>query len=870
MKKNITSSPQSATSGRKKTTSRFVILADRLADRIITIGGILVIFVVLGIMVFLVKETYPLFVGGIETDTHNYSVPRPDSEILTMGLDDNKTMACILLKNGLARIFHAKTGVPLTPPILSFKNKISSFGGSIDQNHIAFGFADGTVRTAQVEFESQVVALENLPQNLKKLDKRDSTDGLSVFSQIPGNQYRKVTFKITTQDPVKVSPSDNAIIALDYRVGGETEKKIQVFAAVDKDQNIILSKIKSRVNLLTGKRRVTVKTISLPKLPDNLQVHSVLLTEKADMVLVADKDGTVYRFNAHNFKSPFLAETTRLLSSDNQLTIIGFLAGEQSLVVGGTDSSLNIYFLTHNNTGKTLDGKSLVKARSYNIGRSPATEFTPVQRGKSFAFARKNGEASVIHATSEKTLLDFSIGENIKSAGIALTPRVDGLLTICDNGNVILKEFLAPHPEITFSTLFKKVWYEGYPEPTYTWQSSAGSDDYEPKLSLIPLIFGSVKAAFYSLLFAVPIAILGAIYTSEFLGVKTKNIIKPTMELMASIPSVVLGFIAALILAPLVETWIAAVLVTFVVVPVFLVIGSLLWQLLPQHIALQLDGTPKIMLIALTVVAALFAAENFGRLFEQLFFSGNFKAWVNHDIGDGRGLLFLMAMPLSMTFTSLFMFGYLRNFLARLTSGFTQVQAAIFDIVKLLFIAVIAAFISFGIAWIADILGLDARNGILGAYVQRNTLIVGFAMGFAVIPIIYTIAEDALTAVPNHLRAASLGCGATPWQTAIWIVMPTAASGIFSAIMIGMGRAVGETMIVVMAAGNTPLLDWNIFNGLRALSATIAVELPEAVKEGTLYRVLFLAGLVLFAITFVINTIAELVRLKYRKQTAML
>ncbi|MCK5232662.1 MAG: phosphate ABC transporter permease subunit PstC, partial [Desulfobulbaceae bacterium] len=111
---------------------------------------------------------------------------------------------------------------------------------------------------------------------------------------------------------------------------------------------------------------------------------------------------------------------------------------------------------------------------------------------------------------------------------------------------------------------------------------------------------------------------------------------------------------------------------------------------------------------------------------------------------------------------------------------------------------------------------------------------------------------------------------ATPWQTAIWIVMPTAASGIFSAIMIGMGRAVGETMIVVMAAGNTPLLDWNIFNGLRALSATIAVELPEAVKEGTLYRVLFLAGLVLFAITFVINTIAELVRLKYRKQTAML
>jgi len=147
---------------------------------------------------------------------------------------------------------------------------------------------------------------------------------------------------------------------------------------------------------------------------------------------------------------------------------------------------------------------------------------------------------------------------------------------------------------------------------------------------------------------------------------------------------------------------------------------------------------------------------------------------------------------------------------------------------------------------------------------------VGFAMGFAVIPLIYTLAEDALNSVPEHLRAASLACGATPWQTALWVVLPTAISGVFSAVMIGMGRAVGETMIVVMAAGNTPIIDWNIFNGLRALSATIAVELPEAVKDGTLYRVLFLAGLVLFAVTFVINTLAEVVRQRFRKRAKQL
>jgi phosphate transport system permease protein len=88
--------------------------------------------------------------------------------------------------------------------------------------------------------------------------------------------------------------------------------------------------------------------------------------------------------------------------------------------------------------------------------------------------------------------------------------------------------------------------------------------------------------------------------------------------------------------------------------------------------------------------------------------------------------------------------------------------------------------------------------------------------------------------------------------------------------MIGMGRAVGETMIVVMAAGNTPVMEWNIFNGLRALSANIAVELPEAVRDGTLYRMLFLAALSLFAMTFVVNTVAEIIRLRFRRRAASL
>jgi phosphate transport system permease protein len=146
-------------------------------------------------------------------------------------------------------------------------------------------------------------------------------------------------------------------------------------------------------------------------------------------------------------------------------------------------------------------------------------------------------------------------------------------------------------------------------------------------------------------------------------------------------------------------------------------------------------------------------------------------------------------------------------------------------------------------------------------------MIVAFGMSFAIIPLIFTIADDALSSVPDHLRSASLGAGATPWQTAIRVILPAATSGIFSAVMIGLGRAVGETMVVLMAAGNTPIMDLNLFNGFQTLSAAIATELPEAARGSAHYRVLFLAALTLFAMTFILNTGAEIIRERFRRRS---
>jgi phosphate transport system permease protein len=500
---------------------------------------------------------------------------------------------------------------------------------------------------------------------------------------------------------------------------------------------------------------------------------------RSDTLIASTEKGNLYHWEL----APEVRLTEVAHVSEEPITALEYSLGSITALVGDAKGNVGGWFRVRLKDEDTE--LQFVKAHTYPPQGAPVAAIGASTRDKSFVTAGADGSLVLRHMTSERSVVSFpATGQKVDS--VLITPKMDGIIAKQEDGRLARYDISSPHPEITWKALFGKVWYEGYTQPEYTWQSTGGTDDFETKFSLVPLVFGTIKGTVYALLFAIPLAVMGALYTSQFMHPTIKAKVKPTVEIMAALPSVVVGFIAGLWLASRVEKQIVPVLLMLVLMPLFGTLGFLFWDRLPRTFRDRLKPGMEIALIVPLVLLGAFVALGLGPLVERGFFGGDFRLFIQSALGL--------------------------------------------------------------------------------VYDQRNSLVVGLAMGFAVIPIIFTIAEDSFSSVPQHLTAASLALGASRWQTAIGVVLPTASPGIFSAVMIGFGRAVGETMIVLMATGNTPVLDWSMFNGMRTLSANIAVEIPEAPYGGTLYRTLFLAGLVLFIMTFLVNTLAEIVRQRLRER----
>jgi len=853
---------------RRMTTRTSVKLGENIAQGVITVGGLMVIVAVLGIMVFLFRVVMPLMAGGELHGSVRYQLDT-EQDVIWINGDEFQTLGVAVAAEGRVITYHIPTGTEVSRDQWDFGGAaVTAVNGTLQRDRVAFGFSNGAVRFATLGVDTATTARRNLPSGLVQIDARDRMLDGRVYTEVGTGDFRTLSSVIELGDGQQIS--ELPIIAIDYRIGGTRERPTITFATVDADNQVRVSQSRVQINMMTGAETVSTTTTDLPPLVGlaaDATVTGILLSGTGDRAIVASDDGVVFRYDLRDMNNPSLAEVRRVGDDGVAVTAMTFLSGEETLIVGTEDGGVNAFFRLQTGTAETTDGRELVRARTHAPMPASIVDLSEAQRQKEFVAIDADGNVWVYHSTSDQVLFELERSGDVStdSSGM-IFPRSNGVMLVSQGGEVEAWQYTQRHPEVTLGVLFSKIWYEGYMEPTYVWQSTAGTDLAEPKYSLVPLIFGTFKAAFYAMIFAVPIALMAAIYTSEFVDKRVRGTVKPMMEMMESLPTVVLGFIAALVLAPLVEEWIGAVLLGFFALPMGLMIGAFAWQALPAQIALKYDGFPKFTLMGLSILITAWVAAQLGTSLERVLFYGDFKQWTTGRIGTGTPFMFLILLPLSYFVTAWSFRKQFGHHYRDLISGLDRSRAGMVDAGRWIALLLVAMVLSLLVALGLTAIGYDPRGSFIDSYQQRNALVVGFIMAFAVIPNIYTLAEDALNSVPGHLRAASLACGATPWQTARWVVLPTAASGVFSAVMMGMGRAVGETMIVVMAAGNTPIMEWNIFSGLRTLSANIAIELPEAVKDGTNYRVLFLAALTLFVMTFIINTGAELIRQRFRKR----
>ncbi|MBT4141133.1 MAG: ABC transporter permease subunit [Candidatus Latescibacteria bacterium] len=718
---------------------------DCLGKWIITAGGLGVIVAVLGIFLFVLVESYPLFLPPKVSQVQEIDL---DRTVLATGVDQYQKVMFAVHETGID-FYDVAMGSLIKAAAIDGLNerRIVSAYRALNNEQVGLGLEDGVVLMGRLDFQ---VVFED-----------GGTQTVTPFFIVDG----------------LISLFDGPVVQLAYRNDGDGRST--VLAMSEAGQLKLGITAEKRGLLGRGKTETVVHDLTAQVTG---RATSVAVARSGRYVLAGTDQGEVVRWEVGRPKSKFEL-MQQVHASGQAITALEFMLGDVSVIVGDAGGQVSTWMPVR--IGEGGNDQSFEKVHVLQGHAGAVTVLTASARDKQFLSGDDMGHVAVHHMTSKQTFFSLHHSEVAISA-LAFLPKLDGFVTAGHNGAVRLYDFYNPHPEITLQTLFGKVWYEGYAQPEYVWQSTGGTDEFEPKMSIVPLLFGTLKGTFYAMLFALPLAVLAAIYTSEFASATVRNWVKPIVELMASLPSVILGFLAGLWLAPLLEKEVVGALLLLPLVSTVVILCSWFWTLLPEDFARQVPDYLILTLLGGVTLVALWLSFVLGPVVESVVFGGHFQKWL-------------------------------------LESAETR-------------------------------------------YDQRNCLVVGFAMGFAVVPIIYTICEDALSSVPSHLRAGSLALGATPWQTAVRVVLPTASPGIFSATMIGFGRAVGETMIVLMATGNTPITDWSVFNGMRTLSANIAVEIPEAPHEGTLYRILFLTGLLLAALTFFVNTVAEVVRQRLRER----
>ncbi|HLQ38266.1 MAG TPA: hypothetical protein VK348_10710, partial [Planctomycetota bacterium] len=603
---------------RQRTSTRRVRVGDRVARWVVTAGGLLTIAAVLLVCLFLLWVALPLLAGAAIQPAGTAPSTAGKAHLLHQQVDRYRQVAWQLFDDGHVRAFAIRSGELLADASAYDPAQVADAVVHGDTEHgdtLLLARHDGRVATVRIAVTADPVAIEQAPAKARALAEGASLRiDDAVWQRTPG-QLRRQGLQVRSGEVLELGTVP--VARADFVDGGAG----CVIAAVTTDRRLHLHAVSSRHNLITDEDE-TVMTGGAVPLADIGVVHSelpdrVLLAGAGDNVYLLWNDGRLVRVDARRLEAPVHAETLDILPEHGvRMTACASLLGNGTLLVGDGRGRVRALFRTKPARPAGRDGAQLTLAHEFTAGTAAAvTSIAVSAQSRLLLVGYADGWLRLFHGTSERLMAEVHTPDAAPVLLATLAPMDDGILAVTDQG--IASFDLRPgHPEVTLASIALPVWYEGASGPEHVWQATGGND-FEPKFGLWPLVFGTLKATLYCLLFGVPLALLAAIYTSEFLHPRRRAKVKPLLEMMASLPSVVLGFLAAMVFAPLVERHLLTILAAFAAVPLCWLLGAQATQALPQRWRLFAERW-RLPLALVTLLLSLLFAEALGRVTQAL------------------------------------------------------------------------------------------------------------------------------------------------------------------------------------------------------------------------------------------------------------
>ncbi len=535
---------------------------DQSASVLIAIGGVGVIVAILLIFLYLFYEVVPLFRGAeLHEGTEFQVTTAASSQSIHLAIEEQSEIAMRLDETGNVLFFNLGDGSLVSEVALNIPDnfEINSFSLDTESNGVfALGSIDGRALVASYNYEISFSQADNQRIITPSIEYPFGNEPFTLFE-------------------------DSPVAALNLRSSDDA----MLLAGVDEQGALALLRVSQQRSLLAafslggsggegGNFETEIASINVVA----TNASQLFIDSDQRWLFAIGNNGLARLLDIRaSFNEEVESFSIETFINDNgaDITNVRFLLGGISLLVSDSAGNIAQWFLVRNE-----EALNLQKIRTFSIANQPITSITPEQRRKNFVAADADGEFAIFNTTSNRKVLQTKLLDSTPLS-IAISPRGDALLVETSPGNYRTWEVDNEHPEVSWGALWNQVWYEGYSEPEYIWQSSASTNEFEPKYSLVPLSFGTLKAAFYAMLLAAPLAICGAIFTGYFMAPAMRRKVKPLVELMEALPTVVLGFLAGLWLAPFVEQNLLGIFSMLIVLPISILLASFLWIQLPHN-----------------------------------------------------------------------------------------------------------------------------------------------------------------------------------------------------------------------------------------------------------------------------------------------